>query len=731
MLLKGGLDLADNEPDKVRADELPESGSVWMVRPWLAALLGFLVTFVFLVGTLVADARAREVAQANEIQTVLEILAARTQERVEAYLGLLRLLRDEAVDSGTMDVEFYSRGAQAIVQEFDAYQALTAINPAGVIVDIVPLRDNESALGLDIMQVPDARPALEHARETGEMGVTAPLVLAQGGRGFVVYIPVGRPPGSAGFVSAVFRSGTFFEPLLSDSLRAGYALRVNDQGTELFRYGAHRAGTPVMSTRVSVGSREWVLELMPNAAARSGFLNTTQAMAIAFFAAIGMAILFARLAAGATRESESRAEAWRIAHTNALTGLPNRYSLVKALSAINEDEWSPYDLFLIDITQLRLINAVHGQQIADKVILWVSARLLEAGDDQLVFHIGGGEFGVLVKNTQRGEADDRAARLQQLVNQHVDLGDIELDIGGQVGFVHVGRKLPETEPLNRAGTALVLSKEHGGPQAYDDRVREDVQTRAFMEGELRLALEREQLRLHFQPITRLDSAEPVTVGFEALLRWEHPELGSIRPDVFIPLAEETGCIEDIGRWVMLQACRQLAQWAEDGRNYRVGVNLSPRQMLDRGLAQDIQDALAQTGAPAELLIIEVTESLAIRNLDSAVELLSRLRALGISIALDDFGTGYSSLNYLNRLPINIVKLDRVLIADIDKSAQPLEIARGMIALAHAIGLQVVAEGVETHEQLALLRSMHCDFAQGYHFSRPLPVEEIERAFNAA
>jgi diguanylate cyclase (GGDEF)-like protein len=702
-----------------------------MVHPWLAALLGFVVTFGFLVGTLVADAKAREAARINETQTVLEILAARTQERVGAYLGLLRLLRDETVTGGTLDVEFYSRGAQAIVQEFGAYQALTAINSAGVIVDIVPLDGNESALGLDILQVPDARLALEYARETGEMGVTAPLSLAQGGRGFVVYIPVGRPPGSAGFVSAVFRSGTFFEPLLSDSLRSGYALRVTDEGSELFRYSAHVSNTPVISTRVSIGSRDWVLELTPNATMTSGFLNVTQAMAIAFFAAVGIAILLARLAAGATREIESRAEAWRIAHTNTLTGLPNRYSLMKALAAINDDGWNPFDLFLIDITQLRLINAVHGQGIADKVILWVSARLLESGDDQFVFHLGGGEFALLVKDSKRREANERAVRLQQLVNQHVDLGDVELDIGGQVGFVHAGRQLPEAESLNRAGTALVLSKEHGGPQAYDDRVREDVQTRAFMEGELRLALEREQLRLHFQPISRLDSPEPATVGFEALLRWEHPELGPVRPDVFIPLAEETGCIEDIGRWVMLQACRQLAQWSEEGRNYRVGVNLSPRQMLDRGLAEDIQDALAQTGAPAELLIIEVTESLAIRNLDSAVELLSRLRALGISIALDDFGTGYSSLNYLNRLPINIVKLDRVLIADIDKSAQPLEIARGMIALAHAIGLQVVAEGVETHEQLALLRSMHCDFAQGYHFSRPLPVEEIERTFNAA
>ncbi|MDX1444444.1 MAG: EAL domain-containing protein, partial [Gammaproteobacteria bacterium] len=258
----------------------------------------------------------------------------------------------------------------------------------------------------------------------------------------------------------------------------------------------------------------------------------------------------------------------------------------------------------------------------------------------------------------------------------------------------------------------------------DESIREEAQTQAFLESELRFALDRHQLELHYQPICRFSGDECETVGFEALLRWHHPELGNVRPDVFIPLAESTGVIEEIGRWVLNEACRQIAQWRAAGHEFRVGINLSPRQMLDRGLSKDVENALRETGAPADSLVIEITESLAIRNLESAVQMLSELRAVGVRIALDDFGTGYSSLSYLNLLPIDILKLDRVLISHIDREQQPLEIARGMIALAHAIGLQVVAEGVETEEQAVLLRSLRCDLAQGYLFNRPMPASEV-------
>ena len=706
--------------------------SRWSVRPGLAALFGFFITFAFLYGTLVVEAQQREQAREHDTRVLLEVLAARTQERINSYLGALKLLSAElsltnAGVAPSASVEYFQQRARALVKQFDAYQAVTVLSPEGVIVRVAPLAGNESALGLDVTSVPVAAVALQEARFSGQLAMTPPLELAQGGLGFVGYLPLGSPPGNGGFFSAVFRVKDFIEPLLSDRLLDGYALRVSDLDTELFEYGKPVADMPRVETQISVGQRHWKLELspVPNSTASRLALSADTALLIAVTAAFVMGIVFHQLARGATAELASRAEAWRIAHTNSLTGMPNRYSLLKALESINATNRRSYGLLLIDLLQFRLINAVHGQAIADKVIQWVGTRLRNACNGHEVFHLGGAEFAVLATDVTPRETRGLAERLQELVNRHVAMDDVELDIDGEVGYVQIDERTSASEPLNRAGAALVRAKERGGPAPYDESIREDAQARVFLETELRSALARDQLELYYQPICRLDQDDTThTMGFEALLRWHHPDLGMVAPDVFIPIAESSGLIDEIGRWVLHEACMQIARWRSEGRDYRVGINVSSRQMLDRGLSADVEQVLEETGAPADSLVIEITESLAIRNLESAVQMLTELQEVGVRIALDDFGTGYSSLSYLNLLPIDILKLDRVLISHIDHERQSLEIARGMIALAHAIGLQVVAEGVETEDQLALLRSLQCDMAQGYLFDRPRPAIEL-------
>lgn len=707
--------------------------SRWSVRPGLAALFGFFITFAFLYGTLVVEAKQREHARENDSRVLLEVLAARTQERISAYLGALKLLSAELqltdnVTALSTTGDYFQQRARALVSQFDAYQAVTALSPDGVIFRVVPLEGNESALGLDVTSIATAGAALEEARRNGELAMTSPLELAQGGLGFVGYLPLGSPPGSDGYLSAVFRVKGFIEPLLSDHLLDGYALRITDFDNAVFSYGKLAPGMPRVETRIRVGQRYWNLMLspVPDSTASGLALSAYMALLIAVLAAIAMAILLHQLSRGTFAELASRAEAWRIAHTNSLTGLPNRYSLLKALESLSTTKRNSYGLLLTDLLQFRVINAVHGQVIADKVIQWVGSRLRRDCDGHEIFHLGGAEFAVLATGVTPLATRRLAQQLQDLVNRHVEMDEVELDIDGEVGYVHISELTTAVEPLNRAGAALMRAKERGGPQQYDATIREEVQSRVFLETELRSALPRNQLELYYQPICRLEEGNATpTIGFEALLRWHHPDLGTVRPDVFIPIAESSGLIDEIGRWVLREACLQIARWRAAGRNYRVGINVSSRQMLDRGLRTDVEQALVDTGAPADSLVVEITESLAIRNLDSAVQMLSGLQEVGARIALDDFGTGYSSLSYLNLLPIDILKLDRVLISRIDREQQSLEIARGMIALAHAIGLQVVAEGVETEEQLALLRSLQCDMAQGYLFDRPRPVSELD------
>lgn len=726
------MDSLNEQPEPAVPNEAPMPQSRWTVRPWLAALFGFAATITFMAGTVITDAQNRERASQEETRVLLEVLAARTQERINSYFGMLRLLRQETTNGEVANGDYFRQRASAILDEFAGFQALTAMTPDGIISDIQPLSGNESALGLDITKVNNARPALLHAIETGDLAVTRPLELAQGGAGFVGYLPVYTDGELAGFYSAVFRNQAFIEPLLGDGVRDNYAVEITDGGSEVYSFGDVDTDKGLVRTDISIGQRRWTIAMSQRDTAFAG-LTIAQAAGISLIAALVMAIVFRELARGSSAELLSRAEVWRIAHTSNLTGLPNRYSLIKQLEIRCDEDAQQYVLALLDLKQLRLINAIHGQGVTDKVIQWLGARLVQACPEYLVFHLGGGEFALLADDVDSTASGKLAKYLQALVNQHVDVGDIDLDIDGEVGFLHVRKPFDDPmEALTRAGAALVKAKEEGGPQTYDENIREEAQSRAFMESELRFALERNQLELHFQPICMLASEKPETRGFEALLRWNHPDLGPVRPDVFIPIAETSGMIEEFGNWVLRESSAQIARWRSQGLSYRIGVNLSPRQMLDRNLKNDIVDALEEFGAPPELLIVEITESLAIRNLESAVQLLQELRDIGVGIALDDFGTGYSSLSYLNHLPIDILKLDRVLISHIDDAtnSQPLEIARGVIALAHAIGLQVVAEGVETQQQVDLLRQNGCDYAQGYLFSKPLPFSDIERFLKA-
>jgi EAL domain-containing protein (putative c-di-GMP-specific phosphodiesterase class I) len=285
--------------------------------------------------------------------------------------------------------------------------------------------------------------------------------------------------------------------------------------------------------------------------------------------------------------------------------------------------------------------------------------------------------------------------------------------------------------LAHAEAAMYQAKRRGGfgVETFGESLRIEVIDRMATEHSLHRALERSELTLHYQPVVEVGGATSVAV--EALIRWRHPEQGMVSPGRFIPVAEESGLIIPIGAWVLEQACSQAHDWHQLGRvgpKGSVEVNLSARQIDDPEIVQTVAEILARTGLPPEHLTLEITESALMRDAASALVVLSALKEIGVLLAIDDFGTGYSSLSYLQRFPLDIVKVDRMFVQELGMRTGGDEIVSAVIQLAHALDLEVVAEGVETEQQLDVLRSLECDFAQGFLFSRPVPASELRSLF---
>ena len=341
--------------------------------------------------------------------------------------------------------------------------------------------------------------------------------------------------------------------------------------------------------------------------------------------------------------------------------------------------------------------------------------------------MGGDEFVVVV--TDIDDAEDVAvisAKILRTLAQPLTVEGKEVFVTASIGIAMYPHDGEHGEGLLRnADVAMYRVKEHGrnNYRFYTPEMSHMALDRLDMEGNLRRALERDELEVYYQPIVSL--ATGGVVGAEALLRWKHPRIGMIPPSEFIPLAEETGLIIQIGDLVLHQVCHQIRAWRDAGLPpLHVAINISARQFRQEDLAGHVRSVLAETGLDGSALEFELTESMVMHDIENTLLTLRELKALGASLSLDDFGTGYSSLAYLKRFPIDTLKIDRSFVRDINSDSDDAAIAHAVIAMAHSLGLQVVAEGVETETQLELLRTYHCDRFQGYLFSRPVPAEEF-------
>jgi len=427
-----------------------------------------------------------------------------------------------------------------------------------------------------------------------------------------------------------------------------------------------------------------------------------------------------------------------LARFDSLTGLPNRNMFLGELDrtiARAQRQGSEFALCFIDLDHFKTVNDTLGHDAGDELLKEMAARLRDAlRKSDLVARLGGDEFVVLLEGpAEGGDLVTVAQKLLAAIGAPLTIHGCSFLVTCSIG---IGRYPADGEDaatlLKHADAAMYLAKEKGknNIQFYTAELA-DMAARQFeLEAALRLALERQELVLHFQP--KVDVADNRILGLEALVRWQHPTRGLVPPGDFIPLAEERGLIVPIGHWVMEATCRQIRDWRAAGlQTPPVAVNLSARQFADDQLIEHIERAMARYGVTPADLGVELTESVLMADPERANEVLGRLRAMGVRIAIDDFGTGYSSLSYLKRFPAETVKIDRSFIRGLPADSDDAAITQAVIAMAHTLGLNVVAEGVETAEQLHALRALGCDEAQGFLLGRPIPAAETARLLQPA
>ncbi len=431
----------------------------------------------------------------------------------------------------------------------------------------------------------------------------------------------------------------------------------------------------------------------------------------------------ARANAAALARAERRAR--HDALHDALTGLPNRKMLAARFEELLEPGREPAGtaLLMIDLDRFKEVNDTLGHQCGDQLLVQVGRRLLAAvREGDTVARLGGDEFGVLML----GVADTEAAmaladRIQLALEQPFRVEGIDLDVEASVGVALAGKGLDVASVLRHADVAMYVAKRQGlGSFAYDPSADGHSPARLSLLGELRGALRRHELVLHYQPKISLSTGD--VVGAEALVRWQHPKRGLVPPGDFVPLAEHTGLIRSLTKYVLDAALAEERRWIDAGRPLPIAVNLSARNLLEDGLVEQIVRLLKRHDVPANLLELEITESTVVTEIAHVGTLLARLRALGIRVAIDDFGAGFTSLAQLKNLQVSELKIDRSFVAAMAKSGSEELIVRSVIELSHNLGLTAVAEGVETPTELATLAGFGCDVAQGFHLSKPLPSE---------
>lgn len=428
----------------------------------------------------------------------------------------------------------------------------------------------------------------------------------------------------------------------------------------------------------------------------------------------------------AVQRAHAEKLARHLAYHDPLTQLPNRRYIHEEIEKRLKKEADADDgmaLLCLDLDGFKAVNDSFGHAAGDELLRQAVTRLTALlGPDDMAARLGGDEFLVLPKRGTSPEAVRHlATSIVESFRQPFEIDEQEVSCGASIGVVLADRRWRDRDQLLHAGDVALYEAKARGRQCavlFEPSMEERLRKRREIENDLRLAVARDELTLHYQP--QFDVRSKMLTGFEALVRWQHPKLGLLPPSEFIEIAEDLKMIDAISRWVMGQACKAAMSWS---RPLKVAVNVSAVEFEEGNLVATIEDALAASGLPPERLEIEITETVLMTNTEVAIETLKHVRELGVSVAMDDFGTGYSSLGYLCKFPFDKLKIDRSFLLSNDLSRQSRRIIEAIITLGHSLDLNVVAEGVEHVEQLAMLEALSCGEAQGFHLGKPMPAAE--------
>ena len=432
---------------------------------------------------------------------------------------------------------------------------------------------------------------------------------------------------------------------------------------------------------------------------------------------------------------KSRRDFKHAALHDSLTGLANRKHLGDLLRVLIEQYRDQpthnFHVLFLDIQRFKNINDSLGHTIGDKVLMIAAKRFVRmVAPTDTVARLGGDEFAIILRNLSTvGKAQKVARRIAQSIAQPFSLSGNRISVDVNIGIAPCDTeyKTPE-EILRDADIAMHFAKERDtGVAVFTKELRDRFLERAGMELDLRHAIERDELSMHYQPIVSLSDGR--LIGFEALLRWQHGQAGMIPPMKFIPIAEESGLIQPMTAWILQETCKQMAKWRQISRttgDMVVSVNISGKHLSTDDLIDDVELALDISQLPASSLKLEVTESTAMENAEHTINILNRLKQIGVRLSLDDFGTGYSSLSYLHRLPFDTLKIDRSFVSRVGEKGEDSEVLQTIISLAKNLKMRVIAEGIETESQLSVLRNLGCDFGQGYFLAKPQTREKAEQ-----